>query len=253
MSNCFRVALLLSLVGLISSCNRNLFGPAIESANSNLKVQEFDFDYLKAKAKFRYSDGKDDLKATANIRVKNDSLIWMSISATLGIEAARIMISQDSMVVMDRLNKQYKVLQYRDLTDKYNFNIDYDLLQSVLLGNLSNPIEGEDKVSKEPSYFLVLQDRGDVKMENYINLETMNLERAKWLDTPTSNTLTINYTDFQLINEFAFPYENQIVLKYKGTGNSSKNTQINIDYNRAEVSDKKEKFPFNIPQKYERK
>lgn len=253
MNNHSRIVGLLILTSIISSCNRNLFGPALETGDTLLEIKEFDFDYLKAKAKFRYDDGKDDLKATANIRIKKDSLIWMSISATLGIEAARIRISKDSMVIIDRLNKQYTILDYQQLTEKYNFKIDYDLLQSVLLGNLSNPIEKEDKVTKEPSHFLVLQDRGNVKMENYISLENMKLERAKWLDIPTSNTLTINYTDFQLLNEYIFPYENQIILKYKSRGNISKNTQINIDYNRAEVSDKKVKFPFNIPQKYERK
>ncbi len=253
MSNYSRVIGMLILTCIIASCNRNLFRATLDAESTLFEIQEFDFDYLKAKAKFRYDNGKDDLKATANIRIKKDSLIWMSISATLGIEAARIMIAKDSMVIIDRLNKQYTVLNYEDLTKKYNFKIDYSLLQAVLLGDLSNPIEKEDKISKEPSHFLVLQDRGDVKMENFIGLKNMKLERAKWLDKPTSNTLTINYTDFQLLNDYIFPYENQIILKYKSTGNISKNTQINIDYNKAEVSDKKEKFPFNIPQKYERK
>ena len=252
MSKHIRLVFSLLLLVAVASCNRALIPTSSDAANS-LSIQRLDFDYLKAKAKFRYDDGKDDLKATANIRVRKDSLIWMSISATLGIEAARIMISQDSMIVMDRLNKQYTVLQYADLTSKYNFDISYDLMQSVLLGDISTPIEKEDKVTKEPAYFLVLQDRGDVKMENYINLSTMKLERAKWLDLPTNNTLTINYTNFQLINELAFPHENQIILKYAGSGNTTKNTRISIDYNKAEITDKKEKFPFNIPQKYERK
>ena len=253
MNNRFRIVALLLLTSIISSCTRNLFVSALETESGTLEVQEFHFDYMKAKAKFRYDDGKNNLKATAHIRIKKDSLIWMSISATLGIEAARVMIAKDSMMVIDRLNKQYTILNYQDLSEKYNFRIDYDLLQSVLLGNLSSPIEKEDKVTKQPSHFLVLQDRGDVRMENYISLETMKLERAQWLDIPTNNTLTINYTNFQMIDQAIFPYENQIILKYKGTGTTSKNTQINIDYNKAEVTDKKEKFPFNIPQKYERK
>jgi len=239
-------------VSLSFSCNRNLIRPSLNDG-LDLKIEEFDFDYLKAKAKFEFKNGKNDLKANANIRIKKDSLIWMSISASLGIEGARTLITQDSMVVIDRLNKQYTVLDYKELSEKYNFQINYDLLQSVLLGNLSSPIQGEDKVSKELEHFLVLQDRGSVRMENYIGLNTMKLERAQWLDLPTQNTLTINYTNFQRIEGLIFPYKNKIVLEYIEPGESPLNTQINIEYNRAEISDKKERFPFNIPQKYERK
>ena len=107
MSNRLFAPVLFLLVISISSCKRGLFRPVLEGESATLEINEFDYDYLKAKAKFRYNDGKEDLKATANFRIKKDSLIWMSISASLGIEAARVMINKDSMAIMDRLNKQY--------------------------------------------------------------------------------------------------------------------------------------------------
>jgi hypothetical protein len=238
---------------ILSACNKNIFKPAVSNEAVDLNIEEFDFELLTAKAKFKFDNGKNDLRATVNIRVRKDSVIWMSISPSLGIEAARALITKDSMTIMDRIHKQYVALDYDKLSEKYNFKIDYDLIQSVLLGNLSNPILTEDKVTKEPSHFLVLQDRGNVKMENFIGFQTMKLERAYWLDIPTKNTLTINYTNFQLINELVFPYENQIILKYMGSEDTPANTQINIDYNRAEISEKKVKFPFNIPEKYDAK
>lgn len=250
MNSCVKLVTLLLLSTLFFSCNRNLFRPTADES-INLEINEVDFEYLKAKAKFRFDNGKSDLKATANIRIKKDSVIWMSISATLGIEGARALITRDSLSVIDRLNKNYSVLNYQDLSERYNFNIDYDLVQSILLGNLATPIEEEDNVSKEAQHFKLLQTRGDVQMENRVGLTTRKIERVNWTDAPTNNSMTINYTKFQLIDQIVFPYENQIILKYK-EGNLHSTTQINIDYNRAELSSKKERFPFNIPQKYER-
>ncbi|MDA0196585.1 MAG: DUF4292 domain-containing protein [Bacteroidetes bacterium] len=238
---------------LLSACGRNIFRPAVSNEPVDLHIQEFDFDLLSAKARFKFDNGKNDLKATANIRIKKDSAIWMSISPSMGIEAARALITKDSLTIIDRIHKQYVAITYDKLSEKYNFKIDYDLIQSVLLGNLSNPILANDKVTKKPSHFLVLQDRGNVKMENYIGFETLKLERAQWLDIPTQNTLIINYTNFQLIDDLVFPYENQIILSYIGTEDTPANTQINIDYSKAEIGDKRVKFPFNIPDKYERK
>jgi len=238
---------------VLSACSKNIFKPAISNDAVELNVQEFDFNLLTAKAKLEFDNGKNDIKATVNIRMRKDSAIWMSISPSLGIEAARALITKDSLTIMDRIHKQYVALDYHKISKKYNFKIDYDLIQAVLLGNLSNPILINDKVSKEPSHFLVLQDRGDVKMENYIGVQNMKLERVHWVDGPSKNTLTINYTNFQLIDDLVFPYENQIILKYMGTGEASSNTQITIDYNKADISEKRVKFPFKIPDKYERK
>ncbi len=250
MNSFIKLTTILLVVSTLFSCNRNLFRPAADES-INLEIDEVDFDYLKAKAKFRFDNGKNDLKATANIRIKKDSVIWMSISAKLGIEGARVLATQDSLVVLDRLNKNYSTLDYQELSDRYNFDIDYNLVQSILLGNMAIPINGNDNVSRETGHFKVVQDRGEVHMENQVGLNTRKIERVSWLDTPSNNSMTIDYTNFQLIDEIVFPYENQIILKYKD-GNLYSTTKINIDYNRTELTSKKEKFPFNIPQKYER-
>ncbi|MEQ9426486.1 MAG: DUF4292 domain-containing protein [Cyclobacteriaceae bacterium] len=241
------------LLPIIVACNKNIFKPTISNNPVELNLQEFDFDYLTAKAKFQFDNEKNDLKATANIRIRKDSVIWMSISPTLGIEAARALFTTDSITIMDRIHKRYVVFDYQKISEKYNFKITYSLIQDILLGNMSNPIVREDKVTKETRHFLVLQDRGSLKMENFVGLQTMKLERSHWLDIPTQNTLSINYSNFQLVNEFVFPFENQIILKYKGADDKPSDTLINIDFNKAEISDKKERFPFNIPDKYERK
>ncbi len=251
MSNLYFKIIVVTTI-LLSSCGRNIFRPTVSNEAVELHIHEFDFDLLTAKAKFIFDNGNNDLKATANIRIKKDSAIWMSISLSLGIEVARALITKDSLTIIDRIHKQYVAITYDKISDKYNFTIDYDLIQAVLLGNLSNPILANDKVTKEPSHFLVLQDRGNVKMQNYIGFQTLKLERVQWLDIPTQNTLIINYTNFRLIDDLVFPYENQIILNYMDTEDTPANTQINIDYNKAEISRKRLKFPFNIPAKYER-
>ena len=51
----------------------------------------------------------------ANIRVKKDSIIWISLKAPLGIEVLRTMISPDSIFFMNRMDKTYFITQSTSL------------------------------------------------------------------------------------------------------------------------------------------
>ena len=55
---------------------------------------------------YRGGDDKHyDVNAT--IRMHKDSLIWASVNAVLGIEAMRLLITKDSVFLLDKLNKTY--------------------------------------------------------------------------------------------------------------------------------------------------
>ena len=63
---------------------------------SNLKANEFKFDRLNAKLGIEALIDSISESFTVNLRIKKDSIIWMSISK-LGIEGGRILITKDSV------------------------------------------------------------------------------------------------------------------------------------------------------------
>ncbi len=250
----------LSLAGFCSllflfSCNKSLTHFDFLERN-RLDVQEINFDYFSTKTKINYTEGDTKINANANIRIRKDSLIWFSLTPALGIEAARGIITQDSLVVIDRLNKAYYVYSYASLSEKYNFDISYKLLESIMLGNPPSNIRENEGVTREADYALVKQKQGAIDVSNYISTNTSKLEKLEIVDAATTNTLNISYSDFQLVDEFhIFPFQSLISLVYNKPGEAKAfSTNIEIEHNKAEVDDgKKMKFPFNIPQKYERK
>ena len=68
------------------------------SEKKRLKIEELDFEYLQAKTKIQYEDGIQNLNANATIRIRQDSLIWISISST-GVEGIRSIIQKDSILL----------------------------------------------------------------------------------------------------------------------------------------------------------
>lgn len=62
---------------------------------------KIDFNTFNARVRVAYTgkDGGDE--ATALIRVKKDSAIWLSLRGPLGIEGLRVLITNDSVKVMN--------------------------------------------------------------------------------------------------------------------------------------------------------
>jgi len=221
---------------------------------SRIAVKELDynpleFSYLKGKGKINYQDDSIRLSATANLRIKKDSVIW--ISFTKKIELARGIITQDSIVFLDRWHKVYYVYTFDDLSRKFNFKIDYQLIQSMILGEMIMDIENNQSISPEGNFFHVRQVKENVVIDNYINKSIMKVERVEMLEVPTKNSLSLNYGDFQYIDEIPFPFSGIVFLNYINSDEQF-TTKIAFNFEKAEFQDRELKLPFNIPEKYDR-
>jgi Domain of unknown function (DUF4292) len=214
-----------------------------------VKVQEIDFQYFKAKAKINYTDAAVSQTATIDLRMKRDSLIWMSVSK-IGIEGVRCLITRDSAYVIDRQNNSFEVYDFQALGKRFNFNISFDIIQAAILGNLPVARDNKDKlkVMREKDYYLLRQKQDSVIVDNYVSLDNLKLRKALFIEPATTNSLTLNYENFSLINGVLFPFNSNISLQYKSP-QGIYNTVVTIQYTRADVADKELRFPFNPPAK----
>ena len=101
---------------------------------AKLKEKELNFNWFSAKFSAEYSNKGKGNSFSGQIRIRKDSVIWISLTPMLGIEAVRLMISQDSVKMINRLNNTFFVGNYEYVNQFLNTNIDYDLLQAFLLG-----------------------------------------------------------------------------------------------------------------------
>ena len=66
---------------------------------------------------------------------RKDSAIWISVTPVLGIEVARLLVTNDSVKMMNRLNSTYFTGNFKLINKLFNADIDYDMFQSFLVGN----------------------------------------------------------------------------------------------------------------------
>ncbi|GAA4410838.1 hypothetical protein GCM10023187_35930 [Nibrella viscosa] len=226
--------------------------PGIEEARTN--VAEIDFTYLTARSKVSFKNKEQDINnANVNLRVKKDSIIWFSVSG-LGIEVARGLVTRDTITIQDKVHREYVKYDFPTLSKQFNFNLDFDLLQALIVGNLPLPKKPAQKIKNERDYLLLRQSEGKVMVENYIGEQDRKLKKLMMVEQPTKNTLRLDYEDFTALNNFLFPYTSLLTVDYKSRSDGQfYQTLLRIQHNKVELVDKNPGFPFTIPPRYERR
>src|ERR1035438_3224323 len=100
-----------------------------------LHENEFHFEWLNAKANVDVIRNKESFNFSVSIRMRKDSAIWVTISPALGIEAIRVLITKDSVKLMDKVNKKYWINDFKYLNQLFHVPVTFDMIQSVIIGN----------------------------------------------------------------------------------------------------------------------
>lgn len=243
--------LAVTLIVLATGCSKKVTAPTISTPKTTLNIEEIDFDYFQGKARMILRDANKEREVKATIRVRKDSVIWMQFNV-IGIQGGKALINKDSITIVSTVDKEYYVFDYAELSKRFNFNINYGVIQSAMLGNPIIARSDDDEAVQESSMYLLKQQAGTVNVINYVNAASMKIEKVELKEGNSSNSLIVNYSNFQPVGDKVFPYNGTINLFYK-TLSGLLNTTIIFEYNKAEVGTRELKFPFNIPKRYERR
>jgi hypothetical protein len=215
------------------------------------KVQSnhIDFKTFSAKVKVHYqgTDGKDE-DFEAYLRIQKDSIIWVRINFLLGIEAFGLMITPDSVKVINRLSKVIQLRSVSYLQDITHIPFDFKTLQDLLIGN---PIYLDSNIVfyKKEKNGLLLMSIGNI-FKNYITLNNDNFmlmhSKLDDVDLLRARTCELTYSDYEPVDNIFFSIYRQISVTEK----SGLDIQLNFkQYNfNGPLS-----FPFKIPKNYKRK
>lgn len=239
---------LLLFLLLISGCNKQFLGFKFKPRNT-LTIEEIDFQYLSTRAKIKYKSPNEKSKATANIRIKKDSLIWFTLSNGVGIEGARGKITQDSVILMDRINKKVFSYSMESLSEELKFNLNFELFQSVIIGDMPIATSKSDDIVEKNNNFFVTQIVGDMRISSLITAKNRRLENLLASTTKNSNTLELKYSDFQPLKNKPFAFKALMTIIAIEEGKKLETT-IDIEHKRV-VIEEELPFPFVIPPRYE--
>jgi len=249
------LAVALFLAVAASGCRRSV--PAISEAGaakpaaSTGIAKAIDFTYLSSRGKMQFEGEGTRLSSAINLRMKKDSAIWISVVPALGIEAARALLTPDSVKVLNRLERSYMATDYRYLERMFNIKADFNTLQALLVGNQPFLVSPNLKVIQTEPVLQTQQMQGNIRVNSFIELSNLKLQKIQLADSVAKNSLAVTYADFGGLGTFVFPYS-AIFMAQQTKTEPPKSAVVTINHQKVSVSEARLEFPFDIPQGYTR-
>lgn len=218
--------------------------------------------FITSKVKFEVKVGDQELALTGNLRMKRDDVIQMQLMAFGFVEAARLEFTQEYVLVMDRINKQYLKVPYNQVDFMRNSGLNFHSLQALFWNELFQP--GRTTLTDENLAAFETEQDGDNAIITYAkdklsykwlaaqNTGLISIVNVLYKDKFHGNTqLNWDYKDFKALGTKQFPTNNtitfttpdkelklNIVLNYlKNDTNWETRTKVSDKYREVTVDD----------------
>ncbi len=215
----------------------------IENVQENAQTAKF----ITSKVKFSVEVGPQKLTLTGNLKMKRDDVIRLQLMAFGFVEAGRIELTKDYVLIMDRINKQYLKAPYISVDFLRNSGLNFNTLQALFWNELFRPNQvsakddendkdKKDKKGKKEETLPVKEDFSEYSILESGDDMIISLEEGKmdysWLASKNNAYIRManilykdkfngnaqlnwDYDQFEALNKTVFPMRHGITLTTK--------------------------------------
>ena len=183
---------------------------------SYLQANRIDYLTFSAKIKIQYQDKNGPQpEGNAVLRLYKDSAIWVSLSGSiLNLEAFRVLITPDSVILLNKLDKIVEKHPFRYMEELANMPLNFSTLQDLIVGN---PIYlGDSIIGFQPSDKQILLATTGKLFTNLLSLspgshqlQSSNLEE---IGGEKKRTIHLFYEGYQTGAGVAFSTIREIIV-----------------------------------------
>lgn len=217
---------------------------------SAIDDNKIDFKTFSAKLKVQYEDrnGKQP-DFNAFVRLKKDSALWISVSATfLGIEAFRVFITPDTIIILNKLDKTVEYHSFNYIESIAHIPMTFSILQDMIVGN---PIYVGDSIAsyRQTENHILIGTAGKY-FKNLLTISADNkyIQKSKLddINMGKNRTADLIYDSYEKNPQFAFATYREITVAEKTK------VDIRLTFKQYEFN-KDLSFTFNVPRNYKTK
>lgn len=183
---------------------------------------------------------------TAYLRMKKDSIIWLSVRPVLGIEMARLVLTPDSVKLRNNLKRTVFIHSARDMEQVLHIPFDFSVLESLLLGNPVGIPEKVRNFKTDSSGVSVTLSMDSIICRYHWTADPFVLKKSHFQlsgSTAAADQLFSGYQDYA-VGEFALRREIKMQSRHA--------TRIRLTFDKINF-DIPVDFPFRYDESYQKK
>ncbi|MGX5820144.1 DUF4292 domain-containing protein [Chitinophaga lutea] len=216
-----------------------------------IRGNRIEFKTMAAEMKMDYDDdkGKRMNNLTVNVRMQYDSVIWLRVSGMAGIEGARILVTRDSVKVLNKLEGTITLRNTEQAKDMLKMDLNLTALQDLIAGNavfLPDSITG---VVRTPSVISFAALQKDLVCLFNVFADDYEVQQVKVADRDSTaanpRVMELTYGDRRTVDGRRMAFQRKIYVEEKSV------VKVSLDFRKVEF-DKPLTFPFTVPDKYTR-
>lgn len=213
---------------------------------SHYKLEK-DFTTVYIKSTARYKDDKQSQSVSAEIRIKKDEQILVSVRF-LGITMAKALITPSEVKYYEKIGKKFFEGNYASLSKWLGSDLDFQKVQNMLIGEAMDDLKkGKYKTTIQDDLYK-LEDTSNKNTAKSFFFEAANflIKKQEIVQEKQDRMLQVTYPTHKEYNEAILPAQVNIEAMQQG-----KRTTISIEYNSVTFNENLS-FPYSVPDGYER-
>ncbi len=211
----------------------------------NMEINNLDFHSFSGRAKAQVEFGRQQQDVTLNFRINRDKGIWILVTALLGIEVARVLITPDSVRILNKLQGEYIKKPFSYIHRYTGTGITFETLQDLLMANVSTSLLHTDQLTIATSG----EELQLVGIKDQLSFQySLNPNRRpkvfRLVPVGTDQSMESYYGKYANINGYEFPQNQNIQLRAGDI-----NVSALLEYTNIRFNDVLE-LPFSAPARY---
>lgn len=206
-----------------------------------------DFKTAYIKADVSYKDDKQSLNVSADIRIKKNEQILLSIRF-FGITMAKALITPKEVKYYEKSGNKYFEGDYTTLSKWLGTDLDFNKVQNMLIGQAFDDLNKGKYDSSIEDGLYKLYDKSNKNTEKSFFFEASQflIKRQEISHKAKNRMLKVSYPNHKDYPEVILPA--QLIIEAL---QDNKATKINIEYKSATFNEDLS-FPYSVPDGYDR-
>ena len=210
----------------------------------HLFLNQSGYHTLSAKAKLSWDDGKSEQDFQASLRIKKDSLVWMSITGPMNVEAARVLITPDTFQLLNKITTEYTGRAFSYLNNWLLFPVSFAMLQQILAGEKSDIHEKASTAVYQDSTYIIYAENTNLLEKIWVNSGNYTISKILLKDKLLTQQMSITFDNYNLVEGKPFSYHRVIEVNRDGAV-----LILTIDFTKVKLNEN-QGYPFEVTEKY---